>query len=68
MKSLGARFEDILYFEKKMEAGKLPSEDTSCYIKFVGTLGARDAVMTNRSKEKLAESEEVLELPFEVRD
>ena len=39
-----------------------------CYIKCLGILGARDAVMSNRNIEKLAEAQEVVELPFRVRE
>ena len=42
--------------------------DASCYIKCLGILGARDAVMSNRNIEKLAQAQEVVELPFQVRD
>ena len=58
----------VNHFKKKMETDELTSGDASCYIKCLGILGARDAAITNRNIEKLAESQEVLELPFSVRD
>lgn len=58
----------VNHFKKKMETDELSSGDASCYIKCLGVLGARDAAITNRNIEKLAESQEVVELPFSVRD
>jgi len=58
----------VNHFKKKMETDELSSGDASCYIKCLGILGARDAVMCNRNIEKLAEAQEVVELPFSVRE
>ena len=58
----------VNHFKKKMETDELSSGDASCYIKCLGILGARDAVMSNRNIEKLAEAQEVVELPFSVRE
>ena len=39
----------VNHFKKKMETDELSSGDASCYIKCLGILGARDAVMSNRN-------------------
>ena len=58
----------VNHFKKKMKTDELSSGDASCYIKCLGILGARDAVMSNRNIEKLAEAQVVVELPFQVRE
>ena len=58
----------VNHFKKKMETDELTSGDAANYIKCLGILGARDAVMSNRNIEKLAEAQEVVELPFNVRE
>ena len=46
----------------------MSKELVTFFIKCLGILGARDAVMSNRNIEKLAEAQEVVELPFRVRE
>ena len=42
----------VNHFKKKMETDELTSGDAANYIKCLGILGARDAVMSNRNIEK----------------
>ena len=54
--------------QRLIRCGRVFEGDASCYIKCLGILGTRDAVMSNRNIEELAEAQEVVELPFSVRE
>ena len=55
------------HFKTKRDNGELSAGEASVYLKCLGILGAKDAVMNLKQMESLSKKMEVLELPFQVR-
>lgn len=55
------------HFKTKRDNGELSAGEASVYLKCLGILGAKDAVMNLKQMESLSDKMEVLELPFQVR-
>jgi len=55
------------HFKTKRDNGELSAGEASVYLKCLGILGAKDAVMNLKQMESLSDKMGVIELPFEVR-
>ena len=56
------------HFKNKKDTGELTAGEASIYLKCLGVLGAKDAVMNLKQMESLSDKIEVLELPFEANE
>ena len=56
------------HFKTKRDNGELSAGEASVYLKCLGILGAKDAVMNLKQMESLSNNVEVLDLPFQVRE
>ena len=55
------------HFKTKRDNGELSAGEASVYLKCLGILGAKDAVMKLKQMESLSNKMEVLELPFDAK-